>query len=384
MAELKNRNISDPHVFMQTVIGEIKEIPELPSEAPKDSTFITNVDFPEEGGVLTYMDGHDEPFRGFPFHEFVDKVDTLKKIGRGMLSSLFHSIKKRNKFELALLVFTPWLFEALLLGGLYAANRIVSRFKFKKDKYSQAVRELHRVLSLEKGEVREIIRDLLCMTLENDNAYRFRFQDIIVNLDKVALKKNVSKEVVRLLTLMQSREKNVDVSDTWTLLKTFLPMYLFVNRKLRKELAFILGEINLGEVELTKEDKWFCYPRSDYHFGFVLNQAEADKDIIARFEAKKRRDEETKRIREESTKAHQELFARHRVELPLGERDQQVVKLDQELQNSLNEKARIAYVEGQMKNREAVLSLKELDILKRQLQEIAEMDEHYNKQLQAL
>lgn len=264
--------------LMGQIIAEMKEIPELPSEVPTDVHALTKVELPDTGGVLTYMEGYDEPYKGFPFHEFVDKIDSLKKLSRGVLSSLFHSLKRRNKLQVASLVLVPWLFNDLLRGTIYAYHRIIIRFKIKELRYSDAVREVYRAMSTkflgetsDEATIREMVRDLLCMVLENDNAYRFRFQDIVVELDKEALKRNAGKELVRLLALMQTRERSQDVKDTWTLLKTFLPMYLFVNRKVRMRIVQTLGELDMEKVRLSKEDIFYCKPRKDYKFSFMEN-----------------------------------------------------------------------------------------------------------------
>lgn len=263
---------------MAQVVAEMKEIPELPSETPKDVHALTYVEFPEQGGVLTFMEGYEEPYKGFPFHEFVDKIDSLKKLSRGVLSSLFHSLKRRNKFQVALLLLVPWLFNDLLRGTIYAFHRIIIRFKIKELRYCDAVREVYRAMSVgfpqetqAEAEMRHMVRDLLCMILENDNAYRFRFQDIIAELDKDALTRNPSKELVRLLSLMQTREKGQDVRDTWTLLKTFLPMYLLVNPQVRRAIVRMLCELDLEKIKLAKEDIFYCKPRTDYQFGFMQN-----------------------------------------------------------------------------------------------------------------
>lgn len=253
--------------LMGEVIREMKEIPELPSEVPTDVHALTKVELPDNGGVLTYMEGYEHPYKGFPFHEFVDKIDTLKKLSRGILSSFFHSLKKRNKFQVALLALSPWFINDLLVATIYAFHRVIIRFKIKEFRYSTAVREVYRAIA--GSELKESIRDILCMTLENDNAYRFRFQDIVPEVDKEALKRNVSKELVRLLNLMQSREKKQDVKDTWTLLKTFLPMYLLVNPKVQKEIINIVCEMDMEKIALSVEDEFYCKPRTDYTFKFM-------------------------------------------------------------------------------------------------------------------
>ncbi len=255
--------------LMGEVIREMKEIPELPSEVPTDVHALTKVELPESGGVYTFMEGYEHPYKGFPFHEFVDKIDTLKKLSRGVLSSFYHSLKKRNKLQIALLAISPWLFNDLAVAAVYAFHRIIMRFKIKELRYSTAVREVYRAIG--GSELKEHVRDILCMTLENDNAYRFRFQDIVPEIDKASLKRNCSKELMRILDLMQTREKKQDVKDTWTLLKTFLPMYLFMNPQVRKEIINIVTDMDMQKIKLSIEDEFFCKPRSDYRFKFLEN-----------------------------------------------------------------------------------------------------------------
>ena len=128
--------------MMQQIVREMKEVPELPSEIPADVHALSRVEFPDTGGIHTYMDGYTEPYRGFPFADFVDKIDTLKKIFRGILSSFFHSFKQRPKMQLVLLITVPWLFNDLLLSALHSAHRVISRFLIKPLRYSEPIREL--------------------------------------------------------------------------------------------------------------------------------------------------------------------------------------------------------------------------------------------------
>lgn len=263
--------------LMQAVVQEMKIIPQLPSEQPKDINPLQRVEFPEEGGVLTYMGGYNHPYKGFPFFEFVDKVDVIKKIQRGVLSSLYHSLKEK-RWKLLGLIFVPWLFGVLVRAFVYTFYRMVDRFKIKPIRYCTALRELHRVFTIEwhgepekEKEMRTMVRDVMCMFLEFDNAYRFRFQDIIVELNKENLKNDPGKEVVRLLQLMSSREKTQEIKDTWKLVTFFFPLYLKFNKSLKKSIIGILGDLDLKKLELSVEDKTFCEKRVDYQFKFMEN-----------------------------------------------------------------------------------------------------------------
>lgn len=261
--------------LMNSIVHEMKLVPELPSEKATDINPLQKVELPEAGGVYTYMEGHPYPYKGFPFFEFVDKIDQIKKIQRGVLSSLYHSFTKRNKLQIAFLLFVPWLFGDFVKAFVYTFYRMVDRFKLKPLRYCTAMRELYRAFSVEfhdesasEKEMRFMVRDVLCMFLEFDNAYRFRFQDIIVELNKDNL--NPSKEIVRLLELMMSREKTQEIKDTWRLVRYFLPWYLFFNKSLKKNIVAILKDLDLEKVALSDEDKHYCAERKDYNFGFKL------------------------------------------------------------------------------------------------------------------
>lgn len=264
--------------LMLGIAREMREIPELPSEtiAPGDSHPLIKVEFPENGGVLTYMEGYDYPYKGFPIQASVEKIDMMKKTQRAVASSFYHSFKKRSKLQLAFLIFCPWIFADLVNAFIYTFYRSIDRFKIKPLRYCDAIRELHRAFSTdyhgekpEEKEKRQMIRDLVCMVLEFDNAYRFRFQDIISELNKENLRKNTAKEISRLLEIMSSRENTQEVKDTWKLVRYFLPWYLRFNRSLRKQIVDILTDLDLSKTALQVDDKHFCDKRVDYKFSFM-------------------------------------------------------------------------------------------------------------------
>lgn len=335
--------VSDHEAFvrntqlMQGIVREMKEIPELPSEKAVDVHPLTHVEFPKEG-ILTYMEGHEHPYKGFPFYEFVDKIDTVKKVLRGTLSSLFHSLKKRSKFQLIFLIFVPWIFKDLVRSFLYTLYRAVERYRVKPVRYSTAVRELHRALSVPRDEKtidqaeRFMLRDILCMTFEFDNAYRYRFQDVIVELNKDALAKNPGKELIRLANLMSSREVKQEVKDTWTLLKYFFPLYLRVNRSFAKALVELLSGLDLTKVALMVEDKHYCAARTDYTFGFMQNPTEEDKKTIALSLLVKEISDKKETVMKESTKAHQEGAPEQQKDLDVLY-NQKLADLETEYQN---------------------------------------------------
>ncbi len=262
---------------MQMIVREMKEIPELPSEIPTDVHALTKVEFPEEGGVLTYMEGYDLPYRGFPFFEFVDKIDLIKKLSRQIQSGFYHALKD-SPLKYLLIPLIPYLGTRLFWAFTYTFHRLIERFRLKTIRYCQFVRELHRACSIEYigederiKEIRFMLRDIECMILEFDNAYRFRMQDILEEMDKEALKKDPIKEICRFLDIMIDREVKVEVKDTWRLLQMFTKYYLRFDKKFLDMIVRVLLELDIEKCKLSEEDKYYCKPRTDYVFGFQKN-----------------------------------------------------------------------------------------------------------------
>lgn len=258
---------------MNEVIWQMKEIPVLPSSIPpEDDKFaLTKVELPGEGGVLTYMDTFEFPYEGFPYQEFVEKIDMIKKIIKGTLSGFYHSFKGLNIFKVIPVVLSA---RNLLYVGIYTFHRLIERYKIKPFRYSTAIRELHRVFSYPRGdkfktmELRLMIRDVLCMLLEFDNAYRFRGQDLLPEIDKEKLKRNPIKELNHLADIAIGREKEQQVKDTWKLIKMF-NFYLRFDRQLKLMIVDVLSELNYEQFKLKPGDIQFCKPRKDYVFGYT-------------------------------------------------------------------------------------------------------------------
>lgn len=132
--------------------------------------------------------------------------------------------------------------------------------------YCQPVRELHKVLS-EKGI--DKIRDIICVIMEWDTAYRYRFQDVISELNTTEFNKYPIKEIQRLAEIMFKREVTLMTSASRQF-KPFLPLisiYLFFNKKLLKLIKKIVNEINIDELRMSVEDiYWTNQAYKEYEF----------------------------------------------------------------------------------------------------------------------
>ena len=393
--------------LMDGVARDMKVIPELPSEIlrPKDTSALSKIDFPEEGGVLTSMDGFEYPFRGFPHHDFVDKIDSIKKFSRQLMSGFYHQLKETKKIKFVTLLPSLWVIKVFLRSYVYVIYRVVERFLIKPERYCQFIREFYRAFSIERpGELekerqfRLHLRDTLCMIMEFDNAYRFRAQDILPEVSKEALRKNPAKELLRLFNLMSSREHQQEVKDTWKLLKLGIRLYLKFDKNLCKLIQHVFTQLDLEKVKLSIEDIEYCTPRSDYTFGFKANPTSEQERLIHKYAVKSKLNESREKVWKESNDAHQILFEFQKKEvndlqtriknLPKEEEERLNAKLNQitkeyndELQRIIKElqkkyESRHNKIVDKMSNPE-ISALYQKHLEERQI-----MDKKYNKLLE--
>ena len=169
--------------------------------------------------------------------------------------------------------------KTMALGYLHAYHWQIKRHRLKPFMYCKAVREVHTILSnhcrdiFPDDELREAIRDSLCMFLEFDNAYRFRFQDIIPEMDKRAMANEPLEELQRLFQLMIDREVaepgKVKMADKWRMAKELMATFLKFNKPILYKIQQFLLRLDKLQIEFTEEDKYYCEFRKDYKFGFM-------------------------------------------------------------------------------------------------------------------
>lgn len=261
--------------IVNSIIQEMSERSPLRTAKISDTTKLDKVEFPKDGGILTYLKGYKEPYRGFPYFEMVERVNDVKKIGKKVFGKIYHSVQGIGKVKL---IFALPMLKPLLAGFRYAFWFHISKYRMKPFRYSQPVRELYRAWNT-CGESDEIIelRDLSCMLFEFDNAYRYRYQDIISELDKKALEKNPLKEILRLIDLLISREIEEEIQELWGQRRKLIYFGLKFSQSNLKLIQKLLMALNLNEIRFTKEDRYFCAMRKDYDFGFCLRGEEKCK-----------------------------------------------------------------------------------------------------------
>ena len=210
-------------------------------------------------GCLIYVKNEKQPMRASLNSQRVLMVSMFKKIivvflksfwgANGMTKkSIFHKLLMLLFLKTNYEVFKHWFYFFLLNNYM------------DWDRYNQPVREVYRILSDTPEE-----RDIICSVLEYDMAYRYRFQDIVYELDKEAFMKSPRREVTRLLRLMIDREDAPAMKSKWKYFEILL-WYLDINRKLKNKLRQIVRNIKLEEIKSSKEDIYWQNTYKDYNY----------------------------------------------------------------------------------------------------------------------
>jgi len=113
-----------------------------------------SVSFPESGGSFTNIHGEKFPFPGYPDKDVVLDISKYKRMVPAAIDAYV------------------WFF---------------AQHALKPERYCRVVREIYRLFTLMSDREMEPknkdrwlkVRDMVCVVLEFDNAYRFRLQDII-------------------------------------------------------------------------------------------------------------------------------------------------------------------------------------------------------------
>ena len=102
------------------------------------------------------------------------------------------------------------------------------------------------------------------MMLEYDNAYRYRFQDIFMEIDMSMISIDTALEIKRVLGIAIKRD--FTAGNKLSAINKFLNVFLWFNKDISEFIkSFILG-INPEEIKMDEGDWYWCGERWDYNF----------------------------------------------------------------------------------------------------------------------
>ena len=218
------------------------------------------VEYPAEGGMLCYYKIFMFPTKGVPAGPAVHLITVIKKI---ILGSITIATNSPFRYLLALLLLLPKktkqraLFFALR-EFFKIADWTFDRWNLERKGMCIMCRELHEKVSLYieenfTGEAKELCDKALlcfCMILEYDSAYRYRFQDLAMELNKENLKKDIYKELERIVKEEMKRERigGIDVAEKISPFMRIIKLLLWFKKDIAKTIIEIVDRLDLTGV----------------------------------------------------------------------------------------------------------------------------------------
>ncbi len=257
-----------------------------------NTAIVERTERPIEGGILVYLYGYKYPYKGIPDQDSFHGMHNLKR-------AIAYAISNFNGWQIKALVvsilISPGFFKNKIIDSFFNYIYTLERFYLEKvflrdDRYCASCRELKRtfdkLLETKIGRTKTILfllRDIGVNILEIDCAYRFRWQDIMNEVNKEEITKTDSsqiKEIKRLSDILVSRERDENhMRARWRNITRLLTIWLYISKKTRKVVAEFFQELNLDKVKPDAGDDYFNGLRQDYKF--------KGKTLIERVEERK-------------------------------------------------------------------------------------------------
>lgn len=255
----------------------------LPPNFEKDEFLGEPPITPPEGGVFTPIHNWAFPYKGHPPEITVEILATIKGIIPIGLKFIEQSVKKGDL--IALWNLKNHIYDILQYGGKILNRRLPLYSK----RFNRPTRELYRVLTIPMEKIQPVgkpqdyetrlkwsrwldLRAIVCITSEFDNAYRYRIQDFLIEMNKEQLQKHPIKELRRLLSLMIKRENRASIAIKWKRLKLILTILLLLKPKIKKQIVELLMAVNQDEIQFEDDDWYMIAMRTDYNFGGLTNE----------------------------------------------------------------------------------------------------------------
>ena len=211
------------------------------------------VEFDEVQGLLAYFPGEGFPVKGVLRHDLLADINQVKKYLRDLLNL---SCSKPIRYFLPFIIFTGTRTMNLWIGQFADfCQTTVGRHFLNRPYYCPPVRAVHKLgLDYFTSKAGQIIVKAICVVLQADMPYRWRFQDIVQLADLNMLKQNPAYEIKRLLLLMDER----DTARHWNKIAIALYWFVKLSSQAKSFLRYVADTINLRDFYFDEADLYFA------------------------------------------------------------------------------------------------------------------------------
>ena len=217
-------------------------------------------EYPESGGIYVYYKGLPYPRKGFPYPEAVWANDVMKRITLAIFKSI---VMKETIVVLLVTALLPWkikikILEKFLHNYARISNWLFQQHILKLERYSNPCRSIYKVTDTFLRQVgihsgRHLHGDYLskyigltiATLIEYDDAYRYRFEDLMSETTKYKLIKKPLREMRRLLDIFMKRETYENVQGNIKSIKLFATIALLhpkIRKAFRNAIRFLTDE----------------------------------------------------------------------------------------------------------------------------------------------
>jgi len=233
---------------------------------------IKHLDFRRDTGILVYYEGAEYPKKGGAEVEAMFAINIMKKV-------IVHPTRLILNWEfypsvLLFLLKTRRGKAKFLNKVLNVYNEIsrhaISGVLIKRCYMTPTGKSIDMLtyktlinLGVDEKIANEFARYFACL-LEFDDAYRYRFQDAMSEVNEEDLKKNPAKEFIRVLKIYQSRDWD-NISAKMAILEPAIKI-LFKFKWFTKAFMSALQEIDIKNMQMDVADTYWTDLRSDYKY----------------------------------------------------------------------------------------------------------------------
>jgi hypothetical protein len=280
------RQETDAHVIMpdKSVFDDKRHVIEsvLIQQGMKYHIYL-RTEYPEDGGIYVYYKGLPYPKKGFPYPEAVWANDVIKRI----TLTIFKSVVMKETIPAMLVVaILPWKIKIKIVENFLHNYARISDWLFhqhflKLNRYSNACRILHIATDtflfelgitgkkqLHGDYLSKYIALTVATIIEYDDAYRYRFEDIITETTREKLIANPFTEVRRLLDIFEKRETYDNVKGHIRMMRIAISLAL-LHPRVRKAFKYTLKQLTdeqFNKMKLDNADRYHVLLRGDYNF----------------------------------------------------------------------------------------------------------------------
>jgi len=249
---------------------EIYQIPRINNSLLNERQLVnstTHFELVPYQGLLRYIEGASYPAKGVPTPNAIFAINQIKLTIKLLVkySPFLILVKKETLLKDFNLLFDK-LFQPYVIKPIYMCPTAYYLYK--------TIKEFLMVLEIDTPTAGTFAHNLSHI-LEYDDAYRYRFQDIINEADLIQLQTNPRKEIRRLINIYKQREHNQVVFIKLERLITPI-LYLLYIPKVKK--AFINSIHHIIGARPDPADLYWMSIRNDYLFGGKTYE-ERSKDV---------------------------------------------------------------------------------------------------------